>query len=138
MVHLTVVTGDNFTLPKINHNYKGSEFKRFTYKRPGTDVSARENKRDFLGSVLSLLDGRGSGPPAVFKGWMKKEGHVLTGWKRRFFVLMDGSLSYYEKELETAPFGASLKGVLALKGYSLLEDDPDPMSTKIHLIAQVS
>jgi hypothetical protein len=32
---------------------------------------------------------------SVFKGFMKKRGHVVKNWKRRFFVLDQGILRYY-------------------------------------------
>jgi hypothetical protein len=39
-------------------------------------------------------------PPArLLKGYFRKQGHLIQNWKRRFFVLEQGVLSYYEKEI---------------------------------------
>eukprot|EP00981_Chlorochromonas_danica_P006171 scaffold1302_cov165-Ochromonas_danica.AAC.5 len=34
--------------------------------------------------------------PDVKQGWLKKQGHVVKNWKRRFFILSQGLLNYYE------------------------------------------
>jgi hypothetical protein len=50
-------------------------------------------------------------PPPIKKGWMKKLGRkgMIKNWKRRFFVLNAGVITYYEKELPDFPYGDSMK-----------------------------
>lgn len=42
---------------------------------------------------------------------MKKLGRkgMIKNWKRRFFVLNAGVITYYEKEISDFPFGDSMK-----------------------------
>jgi len=42
---------------------------------------------------------------------MKKLGRkgMIKNWKKRFFVLNAGVITYYEKEINEFPFGDSLK-----------------------------
>lgn len=49
--------------------------------------------------------------PPIKKGWMKKLGRkgMIKNWKKRFFVLNRGVITYYEKEASEFPFGDSLK-----------------------------
>ena len=49
--------------------------------------------------------------PAIKKGWMRKQGRsgVYKNWKKRFFVLSNGVISYYEEEIDVFPFGERLK-----------------------------
>jgi hypothetical protein len=65
-----------------------------------------------------------TGPPAVMKGFVKKEGQMRHSTKRRFFVLRTVSdtesvLKYYTDELDTEPFGIDEKGSISLAGASL-------------------
>jgi hypothetical protein len=50
-------------------------------------------------------------PPPLKKGWMKKLGRkgMIKNWKKRFFVLNAGVITYYEKEISEFPYGDSLK-----------------------------
>ena len=59
-----------------------------------------------------------SGVPPIKKGWMKKLGRkgMIKNWKKRFFVLNAGVITYYEKEINEFPFGDSLK----VKGFQYL------------------
>jgi hypothetical protein len=57
--------------------------------------------------------------PSVMQGWMKKEGHQFKTIKRRYFVLQEGELRYYERPLATPPFGEKLKGTFSLKDGSV-------------------
>lgn len=52
--------------------------------------------------------------PAMKCGWMRKEGHVVHNWKRRFFVLDSGYLTYFVDSIVAPPFGSALKGRLDL------------------------
>ena len=48
--------------------------------------------------------------PTLKKGWLIKQGRgKVKSWKRRFFVLNNGTISYYEKDAPTFPFGDVLK-----------------------------
>jgi len=48
--------------------------------------------------------------PTLKKGWLVKQGRgKVKSWKRRFFVLNSGTISYYEKDTPTFPFGDMLK-----------------------------
>eukprot|EP01117_Protostelium_nocturnum_P009883 TRINITY_DN3520_c0_g1_i2.p1 TRINITY_DN3520_c0_g1~~TRINITY_DN3520_c0_g1_i2.p1 ORF type:complete len:535 (+),score=143.33 TRINITY_DN3520_c0_g1_i2:333-1937(+) len=38
-------------------------------------------------------------------GWLTKRGHKVKNWKRRWFVLKDPNLSYYNKPRDTIPLG---------------------------------
>lgn len=35
----------------------------------------------------------------IKKGWMKKQGRsgLIKNWKKRYFILKDGTISYYEE-----------------------------------------
>lgn len=55
-------------------------------------------------------------PPPLKRGWLRKKGHFVGNWKRRYMVLDGGKITYYEKEISTFPFGASEKGVFELRG----------------------
>ena len=57
------------------------------------------------------------------RGFLKKEGHLIRNWKKRFIVLDMGILIYYEKESAgnklsppKAPFGDTEKGRITLAG----------------------
>ena len=53
-------------------------------------------------------------------GFIYKQGQVVKNWNNRYFVLDDGSLTYFEKPLSEPPFGQNEKGkVPTLKGKSL-------------------
>lgn len=78
-----------------------------------------------------------SGPPLV-TGYLKKQGHVVRNWKRRFFVLEQGRLTYFEKTSgkEQPPYGINPKGCLVVGGMELQEpEEPtEEDRTKIYLI----
>lgn len=42
-------------------------------------------------------------PP--LEGWLYKRGRVMTNWKHRFCVLLDGTLSYFKEKSEKKPVG---------------------------------
>lgn len=49
------------------------------------------------------------------RGWLTKRGQIRQSWKRRFFVLKDGGLFYYENETDLRPKGQmSLYGAAAV------------------------
>lgn len=49
--------------------------------------------------------------PPVLTGWMRKQGRkgLIKNWKRRYFVLKSGKLSYYTDEAKQYPLGENLK-----------------------------
>lgn len=57
--------------------------------------------------------------PAMCQGYIKKQGHVVRNWKRRYFVLRDGVLAYYESPDPFPPYGKKKKGEIVLKGYKV-------------------
>jgi hypothetical protein len=59
--------------------------------------------------------------PAMKTGWLLKQGHVIRNWKKRFFVLNYGELSYYEHD-GIAGSGAAegAKGKVELKGAAVI------------------
>lgn len=57
----------------------------------------------------------GDSPP-IKVGSLKKQGHVMRTWRRRYFVLDMGILSYFEKEGEEKGFGTGQKGCINLCG----------------------
>lgn len=54
--------------------------------------------------------------PALKKGFILKEGHLVKNWKNRFFVLENGVLAYYESSTDKAPYGVNKKGEILLQG----------------------
>jgi len=67
-------------------------------------------------------------PPSLLKGWIKKSPRSASirsiynfNWKKRFFILQDGIMSYYQSELITPPYGDILKGSLNLR-YAIVKD----------------
>lgn len=39
--------------------------------------------------------------PEIKRGWLKKQGQIIKSWKKRFFVLADGQLKYFENDPRT-------------------------------------
>jgi len=64
----------------------------------------------------------------VKRGWLIKQGRVVKNWKRRFFVLKDGSLAYFERDDDVVP-----KGELSLYGAAVVYVEP-PKIDKEHCI----
>ena len=58
-------------------------------------------------------------PPPPHAGWVHKEGHVRRSWKRRWFKLDAGFLTY-----STSDVRGSLLGLVPLAGARLLETPP--------------
>jgi hypothetical protein len=55
--------------------------------------------------------------PDLTTGWLKKQGHMVKNWKRRFFVLSYGVVKYYEKNgQEGRGSGENELGSVDLKG----------------------
>lgn len=58
-----------------------------------------------------------SPPPPTLIGFIRKRGHVIPKWERRFAVLNQGFLAYYQDDLSHAPYGINLRGMLCLASY---------------------
>ncbi len=55
--------------------------------------------------------------PDLTTGWLKKQGHLVKNWKKRFFVLSYGVIKYYEKNgQEQRGSGENELGAVELKG----------------------
>ena len=66
--------------------------------------------------------------PKVSAGWIMKEGQNFKSWKRRFFILKEGVLTYYEKEtVKGSNVGENKLGELELKGYKIERPHPEQM-----------
>ncbi len=66
--------------------------------------------------------------PKVSAGWIMKEGQNFKSWKRRFFILKEGLLTYYEKEtVKGSNVGENKLGELELKGYKIERPHPEQM-----------
>ena len=58
--------------------------------------------------------------PKPFSGWACKCGHVFATWKRRYFVLAEGFMIYYEGLVDEDPnLPTGEKGNINLTGYSV-------------------
>jgi hypothetical protein len=59
-------------------------------------------------------------PPPNKRGWLRKQGrNLFKNWKKRYFTVELGLVSYFENEAEDPPYGKSLKGQMSLRGASL-------------------
>lgn len=63
--------------------------------------------------------------PERFYGYMSKQGSVFRTWKKRFFILERGELTYYMRESNPgSTFGEQKMGTpFALKGYSVVVEE---------------
>lgn len=69
--------------------------------------------------------------PPLKEGWLMKEGHTFRSWKKRFFTLSEGYLSYFESE------GKGLKGSINLASYLVSDggnSDPTGKGTFLFLL----
>jgi len=55
--------------------------------------------------------------PETLTGYLMKQGHDVRNWRKRYFVLESGRLSYYEKSSgkNEHPYGSRIKGSLSLQ-----------------------
>ena len=94
----------SFKFPKIKGDYKGVEVKLLDMSRNNVDNMSE--------AVI----------PKLQKGWLMKQrrGGVVKNWKERFFVLIEGDITYFEDALDgRPPFGAIEKGGMELTGVDL-------------------
>eukprot|EP01006_Ploeotia_vitrea_P025291 TRINITY_DN58169_c3_g1_i1.p1 TRINITY_DN58169_c3_g1~~TRINITY_DN58169_c3_g1_i1.p1 ORF type:complete len:600 (-),score=313.85 TRINITY_DN58169_c3_g1_i1:30-1829(-) len=61
----------------------------------------------------------GKGGDVVKRGFLTKQGRFVKNWKRRFFVLKEGSLQYYESDKDLVP-----KGQMSLFGAAVVYVEP--------------
>jgi len=52
------------------------------------------------------------------EGYLVKKGHRRRNWQRRFFVLKDGVLQYYENENSEKPKGGKPPPMIPHSGFS--------------------
>jgi flagellar biosynthesis GTPase FlhF len=71
--------------------------------------------------------------PPMCCGYMSKQGQIFRTWKRRFFVLESGELTYYVREtFEGSRVGDQKMGTpLYLKGYSVTQPEKDRLLISI-------
>lgn len=83
----------------------------------GLDTARQNNKvktRKVVGTSLLILPSIKSLKKA---GWLQKRGHMVRNWKKRFIVLIDGEILYYDKANKAETNGAGKpKGKLHLLG----------------------
>jgi hypothetical protein len=58
--------------------------------------------------------------PALKKGYLFKQGHVVRNWKKRFFVLENGWLMYFVHATHVYPYGLEEKGKISLRGAKIV------------------
>ncbi|XP_033109265.1 rho GTPase-activating protein 24-like isoform X2 [Anneissia japonica] len=61
----------------------------------------------------------------LHQGWLKKQGGVIKSWQRRFFVLAEDHMYYYQREDETKHLGA-----IPLKGNKVFKHPHNPDDPK--------
>lgn len=89
------------------------------------------------------LFGSNNGKPGTAMGWLNKESRgnsmmsavKLKTWNKRFFVLEDGILSYYEGFDEVENKALNFKGRLDLQGSRLVSAEPYTGGNKGNFIA---
>jgi len=66
----------------------------------GCSSSAETNDDGSPRHIAGKKNVQSSAPPTpgIVCGYLKKEGAIFTTWKKRFFYLEAGKLSYYESE----------------------------------------
>ena len=98
----------NLKFPKIKGNYKGDVMKPFTATAEVPAKVDGEKQSSHRSSLVSQIK----------RGWLRKQsrGGLIKNWKKRYFVLAAGELTYYEEQKDTPPFGVSKKGCMDLIG----------------------
>jgi hypothetical protein len=127
----------DYKTPKIKGNYKGGgggpKIFQSSKQVSSSETAGRVGEENVRAGVSAGIVSPGAAaaaavavavaaapaPPGVMQGWLKKEGHQFKTIKRRYFVLQEGELKYYEKPLPVAPFGEKIKGTFPLKDGSV-------------------
>ncbi len=49
--------------------------------------------------------------PPMKRGWMRKQSRsgMIKNWQKRYFVLYNGKISYYQEQTDRFPYGENLK-----------------------------
>lgn len=91
--------------------YVLSEYMRDLYQLV---LSARNAHISSLKTLIQI--------PDMKTGWLLKQGHLVRNWRRRFFVLNYGVLSYYEQDNVASKKGTAEapKGKINLKGAKVI------------------
>jgi hypothetical protein len=74
-----------------------------------------------------MLSAQCASPPPICLGYLTKLGHLMKSWRKRFFVLEMGRLTYFEKPSgkDTSPYGVNQKGCMVLTNVQLQESDQE-------------
>jgi hypothetical protein len=88
--------------------------------------SARQLSTDSVGpgevTRMSSTERFSSNPPKRKVGFLMKQGHHVKNWKRRFFVLYQGKLTYYADRCKRErDSGVDEKGKLNLHDYVVIK-----------------
>jgi hypothetical protein len=72
--------------------------------------------------------------PSPMRGWLKKQSRgknmLMTNWRRRYFILESGKLSYYENYDENSGKESNFKGSLVLIGAEVLDEEKKGIETQ--------
>ena len=91
---------------------RNRDFQRFTQATVKIQslFRARKVRKMYLQKMRQrVLSG---GFPKLSEGWITKRGHIFRTWKKRWFVVENGQVTYYVDESKT-----NEKGSLSLNGY---------------------
>ena len=76
---------------------QGSEM----YTKSDSSDGSSTKKNSVLAKRMILIKGifkdRQEGQEVIKRGWMMKQGHFRKSWKKRFFILTPGLISYYSR-----------------------------------------
>lgn len=74
-----------------------------------------------------MLSAQSASPPPICLGYLLKLGHLMKNWRKRFFVLEMGRLTYFEKPSgkDAPPYGVNQKGCMVLTNVQLQESDQE-------------
>lgn len=99
----------SYKLPKIKGHFKGSH----------TPTFLSTKAIPLVRHVTMSSESKPASCPVKCVGWLKKEGHMFHTWKRRYFVLLDGELAYYEGPSDSPPFGTKNRGSITLRDVTI-------------------
>ena len=86
---------------------------------PAPETKPEEREDETPTQQADQSDAKG-GKPELTTGFMTKQGKFHKSWKRRFFVIDKGLLTYYETEtFKKSNVGKNELGKLNLRGYTV-------------------
>jgi len=98
-------------------------------KPPAAETTEEEDVDE---TPTQQTDSNAKGKPELTTGFMTKQGKFHKSWKRRFFVIDKGLLTYYETEtFKKSNVGKNELGKLNLRGYTV--SNPSQSKEKILL-----